>query len=316
MRASDPSGRPTSYARIPRVLAALAPALLAVPPLVAVVFVLRFSSAFPLTDEWFFTKAIVSLQGIELFTREGLERFLQTFPRHFGEHCVIVPFLAYWPLAEWSSFDSRCFIGVTLLTFGVQAFLYRRYLVRSSLWVLPVVLLLFAPSHYMEMLWGWQFTLALSIAFPLVGLAAIARMPVGGRIRAQIAHLLAGLLAVVLGTLSSAGGFFGFPCAVLLVLLMPLERKRKAAYATAIGLAATVGMFAFADAPARTFSLGLRELGYGLTALGATIWARRSASWNSESTCGASPVWWCSRARSRSGFALRGSARSRVSRSR
>src|ERR1700675_2377802 len=133
--------------------------LLLVPLLAAILFVRRYSIAFPLTDEWLFVRGAISLQSVDPFTSNGLADTLSRIPMRLSEHWVVVPFLVYYPIASWTHFDSRWFMYITVAVFALEALLYRRYLVTSSLGALPIVLLLFSPSHYMEFMWGWQLTL-------------------------------------------------------------------------------------------------------------------------------------------------------------
>lgn len=265
--------RTDSVGRALKWLAAiLCTALLVIPLLASIAFVHDFSTTFPLTDEWFFVHKIISLQGADFLSFSGIADALSIFPTKFAEHCVTFPFLFYWPIAEWSQFESRWVIYLTVAAFCVQALLFRLFLVRSSLWVLPIVLLLFCPSHYMEFLWAWQFTLAFSIVFPLIGLVIIDRMPVAEELRSQGKYIAAGVAFILLGTASSAGGFFGFPCAMLILALKPLPRVAQAAW---IGVLALIGVAlyaAFMHDPGRVASMGFRQVMYVFTALGATIW--------------------------------------------
>jgi len=244
---------------------------LAVPLIAAIVFVREYATAMPLTDEWFFLKSVISLQDVDVFSRDGLARFIELFPAQFGEHWVIVPFLYYWLVAQWAHFDSRWLVYTTVAAFAVQALIYRRYLVTSSLWALPIALVLFCPSHYMEFLWGWQFTLAFSVVFALTGLLVISRMrePAGWRV--QIGYFIAGLFCLLLATLSSAGGFFGFPCALLLVALQPMRRRARALCLVLITVASAATYAGFMWDSSRELSFGIDKVTYLCTALGATI---------------------------------------------
>jgi hypothetical protein len=241
------------------------------PLVAAIVFVRMHATAMPLTDEWCFLKSVMSLQGVDVFSPDGLARITASFPARFGEHWVIVPFLYYWPVAQWAHFDSRWLVYTTVAAFAVQALIYRRYLVRSSLWALPIALVLFCPSHYMEFLWGWQFTLAFSVVFALTGLIVISRMRAPARWRAQIGYFVAGVFCLLLATLSSAGGFFGFPCALLLVALQPMRRRARVLWLVLISVATVATYAGFMWASSRDVSLGIGNVTYVCTALGATI---------------------------------------------
>ena len=43
--------------------------------------------------------------------------------------------------------------------------------------IFPLVVLLFSPSHRLEFLWGWQFTIAFSIVFTIAGLCVADAIP-------------------------------------------------------------------------------------------------------------------------------------------
>jgi hypothetical protein len=241
------------------------------PLVAAIVFVRMHATAMPLTDEWCFLKSVMSLQGVDVFSHDGLARITEAFPARFGEHWVIVPFLYYWPVAQWTHFDSRWLVYTTVAAFAVQALLYRRCLVRSSLWALPIALVLFCPSHYMEFLWGWQFTLAFSVVFALTGLIVISRVRAPATWRAQIGYFVAGVFCLLLATLSSAGGFFGFPCALLLVALQPMRRRARVLWLVLISVATVATYAGFMWASSRDVSFGIGNVTYVCTALGATI---------------------------------------------
>ncbi len=246
--------------------------LLLVPVIATIVFVQKYASPFPLTDEWFFARAILTLQEADCHSLSGIAHALTLLPTKFGEHCVTVPFFFYWPLAEWTHFDSRWAIYLTLASFAVQAALYGTLLGRSPWWTLPVVLILFCPSHFMEFLWGWQFTLAFSIVFPLGGLVVLDRIPVASGWRSQSRYVAVGLGLILLGTGSSAGGFLGFPCAILLLLLKPIPWKARIGWMALLALIAGSIFVAFMHAPEGESSFGITTLLFMATAVGGTIW--------------------------------------------
>lgn len=237
----------------------------------AILFIRTFASPVPTTDEWFFTKEIVAMQRFDLHTQAGIESVLQGAPRRFASHIVTLPYFVYWPIAEWTQFDSRVFMYFTLLTFVVEALLLWRFAYQRSMWAFPVAMLLLGPSHYMEFLWGWQMTLALSIVFPVAGLVLVDRVDPGQRLWKQAAYLLAGLALCCAGVLSSAGGFFGLPCAALLLLLKRARAPLKLAWLS-IALLAVVVVYERYMAEAGARMNGGQPIGLLLTALGGTIY--------------------------------------------
>lgn len=255
-----------------RVWLAIAIALASLLPLAAAVaFVRAHATAFPLTDEWHFVNGVLGLQGADLFTAQGWAQAWAALPVRYGDHWVLVPFLYYWPVQSWAHFDSRWLIYTTVLVFAIEAVLYARFVVRSWIAALPIVLILFCPSHYMEFLWGWQFTLAFSIVFPLAGLVLVERMSAAQSPRSAAVLAAAALVLFVIGTLSSAGGFFGLPCAALLVALLRWRRRDKAVWLAFFALATGVVYVLFMHDPDRSLALGSRQVFQGATALGAAI---------------------------------------------
>jgi hypothetical protein len=245
--------------------------LLLVPIVGAILFVRRFSIALPLTDEWFFLQGVISLENVDLLSIHGLAEAQDRFPGYINGHYVAVPFLFYRAVAGWAHYDSRLFIYVTVVVFALEALLFRRRIVTSSVWALPVFLVVFSPSHYMELMWGWQFTIAFSIGFTLLGLSILAPTPATSGWRARALRIAACLVCCTLATLSSAPGFFAFPCAMLLVLLAPLEKREKALWAGLFVLA-TVLVYAWLWRDASSsLSLRPRTPLQLFTALGGTI---------------------------------------------
>lgn len=258
--------------RLSRSSATVGYALLVAPAIAAILFVQDFATPFPLTDEWFFVRAILTLQDADCHSLAGIAHALTSLPTKFGEHCVTVPFLFYWPIAEWTHFDSRWAICLTLAAFAVQAALFHRVLGRSPWWTLPIVLILYCPSHFMEFLWGWQFTLAFSIAFPLCGLVVLDRVPLAGGWRAQLGHIAAAIGLILLGVGSSAGGFLGFPSAMLLLALKPMPRAARIGWIVLIGLIAGAVFAAVMHAPEGPSSAVTTAILFVATAVGGTIW--------------------------------------------
>jgi hypothetical protein len=251
--------------------------LLILPLLGAIVFVRQFAIALPLTDEWFFLQGVMSLENVDLLSIHGLAEAHERFPTNVHGHYVGVPFLLYRAIAGWAHYDSRLFIYVTVAVFALEAWLFRRRLVTSSAWALPVVMLIFSPSHYMELMWGWQFTMAFSIGFALLGLSVLARMPATGGWRARAWRVTACLSCLVLATLSSAPGFFAFPCAVLIVALAPTAMREKSILAGVLVLATVVVYAWLWQDKAGSISPSADTVLRMLTALGGTIFGTPEA---------------------------------------
>src|SRR4029453_3940359 len=194
-------------------------AVLALPILTALLFVGLYNTGMPLTDEWTFTKSVMALENIDMQGTDWLGEVLKIAPWSFSDHWVAVPFLIYWLLAGLTHFNSTIFVVITLATFTAQLAIYRRYIVPSTAAVLPIALVLFSPAHYMELLWGFQFTLALSIILSMTGLLILDRVHPDDSAFVRFAKLTSALTLFMLGTLSSSGGFFGLPVAAVVLWL-------------------------------------------------------------------------------------------------
>ncbi len=245
-------------------------AALALPVLAAAWFVAQFSTAMPLTDEWFFLRAVIALDEIDL-TPGNLGRILQLIPYKIYDHDVVVPFLLYWPIAELSNFDNRALLVLTLTIWTIILVVFRYFVVRSLWWTLPVAAVLFSPARYMELLWGFQFTIALSILFPVLGLVVLSRIGPDDSAGVQLRKALGAIALIVLGTLSSAGGFFGFIGAIVLLSLQRLPRTSKLMLLELLTGAMLVIYFLLMRDSGRVPVVDLRNILFILTALGASI---------------------------------------------
>jgi hypothetical protein len=240
--------------------------LLLVPPAVAVVYVAMFATATPLTDEWIMLGAAVDLHkhGWSLHA-------LRSIQFQHQQHLLIVPYLIYFPLEEFFRFDTRALIAVTLVCFAVQFVVFRIALVKDDLAALPIALLLFSPSHYMEFHWGFQFALAMSVTFPVVALAVLDQIE-ADLTGVSIRYYLIGTVLLALGALSSAPGYFGFLSAVVLIALKALPARTKIALSLSWVLIALLIYFGIASRSYAPHILGFREIFYVLTAFGCVIW--------------------------------------------
>lgn len=243
-------------------------ALAAFPLIAAVIFVHRFAGPLPLTDEWGYTHALRLWHGVDLTSWEGIRSAGEIYPARHSEHLVVLPFIIYAPLMELFNYDSRFIIYLTVASFAVLAGLFRPvFKTNPWLWTL-VCLILFCPSHYMEFMWAWQITLTWSVLFSVLGLTFIDRREPATPIR----NTFYGVSAITMGTLSSAGGFFGFPAALLLVWLRENTRPTKLIQSAIVVGAGIFIYFTSMSSAARELSVGAREIWYILTVLGGTLW--------------------------------------------
>ena len=263
-------------------IALLPGALLLLPAAAAVAFVHAFGRALPLTDEWHYVRALRWLHDVDWSSLAGWREAYRLYPKTWYDHIVALPFVAYAPVAEATHYDSRWAIALTVAAFAGQVFIYRAALVPSAWAVLPIALVVFCPSHYMEFLWGWQATVTFSVVFPLAGLAFLDGIadPATGRVR--LARTAAGLALLLFGVFSSSGAVFALASAVLVVGLSRIGWWRKAlvlgACAVAAGLAAIVYIRLMRSDPghvplaARHVVFRWREAMDVCTALGAALW--------------------------------------------
>jgi hypothetical protein len=247
-------------------------AVLALPILMALLFVALYNTGMPLTDEWTFTKSVMELENIDKQGTAWLGEVLKAAAWRFGDHWVAVPFLIYWLLAGLAHFNSTVFVVITLATFMAQLAIYRRYIVPSSAAALPIALILFSPAHYMELLWGFQFTIALSIILPMTGLLILERVHPHDSLLLSLGKVASTLTLFLLGTLSSSGGFFGFPVAAAVVWLKGGTVRSRLVRSGTFVLVSTIVYFALMQGVSHPFTVGVRDALYVLTALGGTIW--------------------------------------------
>jgi hypothetical protein len=242
------------------------------PVLLPLLFVRLYATGMPLTDEWSFTKSVMAIQQIDASGIEWLRQAWTLAAFRFNEHWVAIPFLSYWALAGLVHFDSRVFTYITIATWVLQLAIYARHVIRSWIATLPIALVLFSPSHFMELLWGFQFAFALSIAFSMLGLVVLDNL--GGeepRTR-RSSKVFASIGLFLLGTLSATGGFFGFLAGIAVVNLKRLTVSAKVIISTGFLLVAAFTYALLLRGFGRPISFSTRNVYYVLTALGGTIW--------------------------------------------
>jgi hypothetical protein len=270
-RREQPSQVGRANLRVTNILRLAGVAALAIPVLLSAWFVTLYSTAMPLTDEWFFLRAVAALEEITFTSFSSLGRIAQLVPYKIYDHDVIVPFLVYWPIAELSNFDNRALLVVTLAVWAIVLVVFRFYIVRSSWWTLPIALILFSPARYMELLWGFQFTLALSILFPILGLVVLSRIRPEDGAATQLRKALGATALVITGTLSSAGGFFGFIGAIVVLSFLRLPRGNRLILLELLTGAMIAVYFVLMRDSGRVPVIDLRNILFILTALGSSI---------------------------------------------
>lgn len=246
--------------------------VLLLPLAACLVYIHTFAESFPLTDEWHYTHAIRKLHEIDFGSLAGWREALAIYPTRFNEHLVGFPFLLYWPLAEWGDFDSRWMICLTVAAFAGHVLLFRTRVVATPLATLPVALLVFSPSHYIEFHWGWQVTLAFSIFFPVAALFVLAPLEEASPRRVLLARFLAANACLAAGAFSSAGGLIGFGPAVALLMCRPLAWRTRLLLMAGTASVGLVIYFGFMQAPLHSGQWGWRAVWQIVTAVGAVVW--------------------------------------------
>ena len=247
---------------------ALGLAFLAVPLLALIAFIGTYARPMPVTDEWFFLRAVMALEQVPW---SNLSQIFQLLPYKIYDHHVIIPFLLYWPISELSNFDNRALLAITFAAWTAILLLFRYAVIRSVWWTVPVAMVLFSPARYMEFLWGFQFTLALSVLFPLLGLAVLGSITSADGVAGELRKFLAAIGLILLGTLSSAGGFFGFIGAMVMLAMQPLPRgHRLFLFELLIAVMAAVYFLLMRDS-GRIPVVDIRNILFIFTAVGSAI---------------------------------------------
>src|SRR5262249_27176099 len=196
--------------------------LCAAPALIAtVLFAYLFSTATPLTDEWIFLHSTINLHGLDWHSWADWKRLPELYPFKPGDHILALPFAIYLVVSQLSNFDQRAEIAITIATLIAQIAVYRSVVSKSAWMTLILSVIIFNPARYMDFLWGFQFHVALSIMFPILGLAALHRLGSPGHGFARTVVIALALFAA--GIFSSAAGFFGLAGAAAMGSAMRLQ---------------------------------------------------------------------------------------------
>ncbi|MBB3930635.1 hypothetical protein GGR25_001674 [Kaistia hirudinis] len=196
-------------------------ALVVLPFLVTLIFIWRFATPTPLTDEWILVYNAMVAQHASF---KNILAIIGALGWKINDHPLIVPNLIYLTIAPVFGFDARAMVAITAACFLAVALA----LARSGLSLVAALLaalILASPAHFMEFQWGFQFTLTLSIWLPVIGLVVLDQGTREGRIDLRSALIFAILAA--LGVLSSAPAAFSLIAAGALIALKPLPRREK-----------------------------------------------------------------------------------------
>lgn len=233
-------------------------------PALAAVFICLYAPSTPSSDEWLLLRNAMILQRADSFAAA-----LQAMSFRIYDHPILVPALVYLPVAELFHYDSRASIALTWLALLLILIVFRLYVTRSAASCFPVAVILFSPACYVQLLWGFQFTLGFSVAFPVAGLAVLSE--VRGPVLRHAGRLVAGFGLILLGILSSAGAAFALPAAAVLFFASGGLPRRDRVVLVAVSLAAfLVTVALFASATGKPLVPG-RQAMFVLMSFGATI---------------------------------------------
>src|SRR5262249_51061917 len=144
-----------------------------------------------------------------------------------GDHVLALPFAIYLAVSELSNFDQRAEIAIAIATLIAQIAVYRSVVSKSAWMTLILSIIVFNPARYMDFIWGFQFCIALSIMFAILGIAALHRL--GSSDHGFWRTIVVGLAFMAAGILSSAAGFFGLVGAAAMLSAMRMDARRKLA---------------------------------------------------------------------------------------
>jgi hypothetical protein len=245
-------------------------AWLFLPALIPVAYIALFASPAPVTDDWAMLKAAIAIRDM------GWLQAAQTImDLKMNDHHAAVPMLIYLPLSYATHFDARAMMLVTVANYAVQLIIYRRAVGGSLVAMIPIAFLLFVPSHWMEFQWGNCFTISLSITFSMLALLVIDAIDAKNTSKAVAVGACVAL--ILLGMMSSAGAWFGFPGAMVALVQTRLTVRAKAVAAIFLVVAAALSYWLLMDHESALHAPSIRDAIYLMSALGSMIWSSPAA---------------------------------------
>jgi hypothetical protein len=254
--------------RSPLSVRAASETVLVIPVVVAGTFVWLYAISYPLTDEWMlFRNAMVAHS---LGWSDPVST-LSAMTWKIYDHPIVLPNLLYLLIAPIFHYDARVFIFITLVCFATMLIVFRTEVGSNAWTALPMAFVLFAPSHYSEFLWGFQFTMTMSITLTVLALAFFNRTTPEESTARFSARLLCALCLIIAGFLSSGEAVLGFPALLVLGLLkrLTVPRCRVVFGVSLLALWAAMSTLGAAGY-LRNISI-LRDIMAILTALGAVL---------------------------------------------
>jgi hypothetical protein len=239
-----------------------------IPLLLSVLFVVLYALPVPMTDEWLLVQNAMIWRSATP-TLSGIVTALSDMRWMIYEHPILIPNLIYLAVADLVHYDTRAFVAITLACYAGIVLCAAWRGVRGPA-LLATAFIVFSPAHYMELLWGVQFTLALSIAFPVIGLSILDAATDGHRLNWR--RVVIAVLAIGCGILSSAGAAFALPAAAVLVALKPITRASKITLDVLL-----IGLFAVASLALRdkgsAIHISIKDVMEVLTSFGALLYS-------------------------------------------
>ncbi len=221
-----------------RILLRLAVLILALLPLsILVLNVAEYHVDVPFWDQWNFVPLLGRSyeQGVTLADLWG----------QHNEHRLLFPRLIMMGLARASGYNIVLELAVIiLLAAATFAFLWHQFFRTARAlgysgfpWPLPVIsLLVFTLGQAENWLWGWQIQIFLNVLAVVAGLVLLGRRPF------RWANYWGAMGCGILATYSFANGLLFWPLGLLGLILVPLRKRRQRMEASALWIAATVGV--------------------------------------------------------------------------
>jgi hypothetical protein len=245
--------------------------VLLIPVVTAGIFVWLHTISYPLTDEWLLLRNAMVAHDMGWLDPV---RTLSGMTWKIYEHPIVGPNLLYLAIGPIFHYDSRVFIFITLVCFATILIVFRTAIASNAWGALPAAFVLFAPSHYMEFMWGFQFVMAMSIVLPVLGLAVFNRTTPQESTGVFSARLSCALSLIIGGSLSSAVGAFCVPALLVLALFKRLSIVRRSIVVSisllGIGVPMMVLLLTEPSGHFRNPQI-LRDIMAVLTALGAVL---------------------------------------------
>jgi hypothetical protein len=192
-------------------------------PAATVLFIAKFGSPTPVTDEW------LLVENVRQVWEQGVSPFdIRTY---VNAHPIHSPAFFYLLTAPLVRFDSRVFMFLQVLLLGAVFFSFLRvchWPKRHAHWLRALLAaIVFSPVQYHNLLWGFMFSGGASIGLGVLGLWILVRLCEATNDRIALGRSLFASSSFFLAATSTAAGTFVFPAALLLLALLRLPARRR-----------------------------------------------------------------------------------------